>query len=89
MPVQRRTVEPAHQAKLTEPVANAAASAAVHKIKSALCAHFAALGAAHLQVGKAYHYRQNRHPAAWKLLESIKTAIDPRRAVNPESLGLS
>ncbi|MBM3512704.1 MAG: FAD-binding oxidoreductase [Alphaproteobacteria bacterium] len=89
MPVQRRTVEVTHQAKLTESPANAAATAAVQKIKTALCAHFAALGAAHLQVGKAYHYRQNRDPQAWALLEKIKTAVDPRRVVNPESLGLS
>jgi glycolate oxidase len=88
MPVQKQTVETAHQAKLKEPADNAAASAAVHKIKTELCRLFAALGAAHLQVGKAYHYRPNRHPAAWALLEKLKTAVDPRRAVNPKSLGL-
>ena len=88
MPVQRRVPEQAHLAKLKESPANAAASAAVHKIKTALCKHFAVHGAAHFQVAKAYQYKAHRDPAAWALLEKLKSAVDPKRLVNPASLGL-
>lgn len=86
--VQRRTPEPGHLAKLKESPPNAAASAAVHKIKTALCKHFAENGAAHFQIGKAYLYKDYRDPAAWALLDKIKSAVDPTRLVNPKSLGL-
>jgi len=46
------------------------------------------LGAAHLQIGKKYHYRQQLSGPAATLLESIKTSLDPDRLMNPKSLGL-
>ncbi|MBL8644482.1 MAG: hypothetical protein JNK21_11165, partial [Rhodospirillaceae bacterium] len=88
MPVQRRVPEQSHLAKLREPGPNPAATAAVKKIKDALCVHFAELGAAHFQIGKTYLYKDYRNPVAWSLLEKIKTAVDPQRRVNPKSLGL-
>lgn len=88
MPVQRRVPEQAHLAKLKEPPANAAASAAVHNINTALCKHFAVHGAAHFQVAKTYQYKAHHDPAAWALLEKIKSAVDSKRLVNPASLGL-
>jgi D-lactate dehydrogenase (cytochrome) len=39
-------------------------------------------------VGKTYPYRQGRDPNTWRLLEAIKTAVDPERLMNPGSLGL-
>jgi FAD/FMN-containing dehydrogenase len=88
MPVQRRTPEQSHLAKLKESDPNPAATAAVHKIKQALCVHLAECGAAHFQIGKAYLYKEYRDTNAWSLLEKIKTAVDPKRLVNPKSLGL-
>jgi FAD/FMN-containing dehydrogenase len=87
-PVQRRTPEQSHLAKLKESAPNPAATAAVHKIKQALCVHFAELGAAHFQIGKAYLYRDYRQANAWALLEKVKSAVDPKRLINPKSLGL-
>lgn len=49
---------------------------------------FDELGAAHLQIGKKYRYRQGLQPPALKLLEAIKSAVDPERLMNPKSLGL-
>lgn len=88
MPVQRRVPEQSHLAKLKESAPNAAASALVNKIKLALCKHFAEHGAAHFQIGKAYLYKDHRNADAWALLEKIKSAVDPKRLVNPDSLGL-
>ena len=45
-------------------------------------------GAAHLQIGRTYRYREGLRPAAWQLLEAIKATVDPRGLVNPGVLGL-
>jgi len=56
--------------------------------RDALNELFDELGAAHLQIGKKYHYRQQLQPATAALLESIKHSLDPERLMNPKSLGL-
>ena len=60
----------------------------VVEARDALNALFDELGAAHLQIGKKYHYRQQLSGPAATLLESIKTSLDPDRLMNPKSLGL-
>ena len=60
----------------------------VVEAREALNALFDELGAAHLQIGKKYHYRQHLQPQALALLEAIKSAVDPGRLMNPKSLGL-
>ena len=60
----------------------------VHELKRHLCQLFLNHGAAHLQIGKTYLYKQGRDPQAWKLVEGIKNLVDPNRRVNPGSLGL-
>ena len=60
----------------------------VVEARDALNALFDELGAAHLQIGKKYHYREHLQPQALALLEAIKTAVDPQRLMNPKSLGL-
>ena len=87
-PVQKRTAEPGHLAKLTQSPPNAAATAAVHKIKSELVKLLAEHGAAHFQIGKTYLYRDYRDPTALALIEKWKSMVDPQRLVNPQSLGL-
>lgn len=49
---------------------------------------FDELGAAHLQIGKKYRYKQGLEAPALQLLEAIKSAVDPERLMNPKSLGL-
>ncbi len=60
----------------------------VIEARDALNDLFDQLGAAHLQIGKKYRYRQGLQPPALQLLEAIKTAVDPGRLMNPKSLGL-
>ena len=64
------------------------ATALVDEIKGRLCRLFLEQGAAHLQIGKTYLYKEGRDAETWKLLEGIKNLVDPQRKVNPGSLGL-
>jgi FAD/FMN-containing dehydrogenase len=82
-----RMIQPQHLAGLPTVAANPAASAAVHALRTGLIALFGELGCAHLQIGKAYPFLKERQPAAVKLLESIKRAVDPGRLMNPGALG--
>lgn len=56
--------------------------------RDALNELFDELGAAHLQIGKKYHYRQHLQQPTLALLEAIKSAVDPGRLMNPKTLGL-
>lgn len=48
------------------------------------------LGACHLQIGKWYPYKEAmNNENTWKLLEGLKGILDPKKLVNPGSLGLS
>jgi D-lactate dehydrogenase (cytochrome) len=44
-------------------------------------------GAIHMQIGRAYPWRQTRDAATLRLLTAVKDAVDPRRLVNRGSLG--
>jgi len=82
-----RMIEPQHLAKLPTFEPNPQASEAVRELRSGLIELFAGLGCAHLQIGKAYPFLENRQPAARELLQSIKRAVDPARVMNPGALG--
>jgi len=84
----KRVLEASYLAKLKQFERSPDAEALVAEIRTKLIATFEELGAVHLQVGKTYPYRQGRNPNTWKLLDAIKTAVDPKRLVNPKSLGL-
>ena len=60
----------------------------VIEARDALNELFDELGAAHLQIGKKYHYSQQLQQPALTLLEAIKSSVDPKRLMNPKSLGL-
>ncbi len=82
-----RMIQPSHLARLPKVAANPQASVAVHQLRGELIDLFAELGCVHLQIGKAYPYLKLRQPAALKLLEGIKRAVDPGRLMNPGALG--
>jgi FAD/FMN-containing dehydrogenase len=82
-----RMIQPAHLAKLPLLEPNPQASAAVHALRIGLIELFAELGCAHLQIGKAYPYLQHRQAPAAQLLQALKRAVDPARAMNPGALG--
>ena len=86
--IHRQTVEPAHLASLKGFPANPEARAAVDLIRDEMVDLFTALGAVHLQIGKAYNYKDGIQPSSLKLVQSIKHAVDPKGKMNPQSLGL-
>jgi FAD/FMN-containing dehydrogenase len=67
---------------------NPEGEALVFETRDQLAELFLELGAAHLQIGRTYRYREGLRPSAWRLLEAIKAAVDPRGLVNPGVLGL-
>jgi len=67
---------------------NPETKAVVTRIREDLVDLFLREGAAHLQIGKFYKYRESRQPEAFRILEAIKAAVDPGGLMNPGSLGL-
>ncbi len=88
LPVHRRTPEPQHLAGLTEPAANPAAAALVHRLRSKMLELFADVGAASNQIGKTYPYLDALNPDTRALLLACKRWLDPQRRMNPGALGL-
>lgn len=78
----------AEQAKIKDFPEDAAITNTVNEARDALNALFDELGAAHLQIGKKYHYSQHLQQPALTLLEAVKSSVDPKRLMNPGSLGL-
>jgi FAD/FMN-containing dehydrogenase len=87
-PLHAATVEPGHLARLPALPANAEARALVAEIKQGFIDIFFQHGAAHLQIGRAYRYRDGLEPGADALLNAVKRHVDPHRLMNPGSLGL-
>lgn len=87
---------PYHQAVLGEDhlrsvpahAGNPPAATLAAEVKRELIELFAAHGAAHFQIGRAYPYAGRLDPAALALLRALKAALDPRGLMNPGSLGL-
>ncbi len=86
--IHRRTVEPQHLRRVGGFSENLAARAAVQEIRAALIHLFADLGAAHLQLGKSYLYREGLRAANRKLIQALKRQLDPNGRLNPGALGL-
>ena len=86
--IHRRTVEPKHLRRVGEYPENLAARAAVAEIREALIGLFSDLGAAHLQLGKSYRYREGLLPANRRTIEALKRQLDPDGRLNPGALGL-
>jgi FAD/FMN-containing dehydrogenase len=83
-----RLLEPADLARLKDFPPSPEAASLVAEMRRRVLDLFVESGAAHLQIGKTYPYRQTRQEEAWRLLEAVKAAVDPRRLMNPGSLGL-
>ncbi len=83
-----RVLEPSDLARFTAFEPNPEAAALVAELRGKLLDLFAGLGAVHLQVGKTYRYRESRRPETWRMLEAVKSALDPARLMNPKALGL-
>lgn len=67
---------------------NEAARAATATIRQALIDLFESLGGIHMQIGKAYPYKDGLLAEPWRVVEAVKRAVDPACRVNPGALGL-
>ncbi len=88
LPSHDRLMEPEYRKGVPQQAENAESSAAMTALRLGLAELFMQKGCVHVQIGKFYRYKDGREPATFALLQSIKTALDPRGLVNPGSLGL-
>ena len=86
--LHRRSVEPAHLARLTTFAANAPARALVERLRSHVIDILRAAGAMHFQIGRAYPLQAGSDPRGWAILQALKTAVDADYRMNPGALGL-
>ena len=68
--------------------ANEEARAVTARVRREIIDLFADVGGIHMQIGKAYPYREGLRPESWRVVEEIKKILDPGSRVNPGSLGL-
>lgn len=87
-PYHHAVLGEAHLRSVPAHAANAPAAALAGEVKRELLELFAAHGAAHFQIGRAYRYADRLDPAALALLRSLKASLDPRGLMNPGALGL-
>ena len=73
---------------LPEYPANPEGRALVQEMKGKIQDVFSAVGAVHMQIGKAYPYQRGRQAEAAGLLRQLKTSVDPHNLMNPGALGL-
>lgn len=84
----QRVLDDATLGRFEDFAPNPPGEALVKSVRAQLTALFLARGAAHLQIGKTYRYREGLRPEAWRLVEALKRAVDARGLVNPGALGL-
>jgi FAD/FMN-containing dehydrogenase len=87
--LHRETVEASMLARVPVRPESTIATSIVSKARRRVAEIFLSHGAAHFQIGKTYLYREGRSPEAWALLDSLKSALDPHRRLNPGALGLT
>ncbi len=75
----------AELARFDGPTREAEIVVAVRQELKDLCTR---LECAHVQIGKAYRWADTRDPAALTTLRKVKQLLDPKRLMNPGSLGL-
>ncbi|MCB2107544.1 MAG: FAD-binding oxidoreductase [Rhodobacteraceae bacterium] len=87
LPVHRRTLPPEELKKYKEPPADPAARALVEEIRGEFTKMFAEHGASSNQIGKTYPYLDSLKPETRKLVDGLKSMLDPKGALNPGVLG--
>ena len=86
--IHRRSLEPAHLARLKGFPPGAEARALVDTLRAAIVAIFGAQAAVHLQLGRLYPFAARIDPGALGVLRAVKAAVDPDGRMNPGALGL-
>lgn len=62
--------------------------ALVMQVRGEMNGLFVEHGAVHMQIGKAYPYKQGLDAASYGLVEGLKKQLDPQGLINPGALGL-
>lgn len=75
--------------KFQEPEDNPEARAIIALVRQEVVDHFLACGAASSQIGRTYRYLDALKPEPRKLIEAIKSLVDPDGRMNPGALGLA
>lgn len=86
--LHRRSVEPAHLARLHEAEHDDAALALVETLRRRVITIMTAHGAMHFQIGRTYPLRTAHDAPGWEMLATVKRAVDPDQRMNPGALGL-
>ncbi|MFK7828774.1 MAG: FAD-binding oxidoreductase [Congregibacter sp.] len=86
--IHEDAVERTHLDRLPRHAANAEALSHVQMLRKELIDMFSAMGAAHLQIGRSYHYRDALKAGPARVIDALKTALDEQSRMNPGSLGL-
>ncbi len=86
--MHRRSVEPAHLAKLNPYPVNAEARSLVEALRAAIIDIFGRMDGMHFQIGRTYPLKDRSDPRGWSVLEAVKLAVDPDTRMNPGALGL-
>ena len=86
--IHRRSVEPAHWAKLKRFPPDAEGRALVEKLRQGVIDIFGDVGGMHFQIGRTYPLKSGTDPRGWRILEAMKAEVDPDGRMNPGALGL-
>ncbi len=86
--LHRRSVEADFYRRLPKLELNLEARAAVAAMRQEIADTLSALGAAHLQIGRSYHFTGALEPVPRQLLQALKAVLDPENRINPGVLGL-
>ena len=88
LPLLETMVPAEYRAGLKPGPANPAGRAYVEELRLEIIALMRRHAGAHLQIGRAYPYFEDRSPAFTALLRDLKAAVDPEHLINPGALGL-
>jgi D-lactate dehydrogenase (cytochrome) len=83
------TVEAQHLSRLPVLANNLAATAVVAEARRGVIDICTRMGCGHFQIGRSYAYLAKRDEASLKLIETLKSTLDPSGALNPGGLGLN
>jgi hypothetical protein len=86
--IHEDAVESAHLARLPRHPANPEAREHVQMLREALVKRYSEMGAAHLQIGRSYRYREALKDGPARIIDALKAAVDGDSRMNPGSLGL-